>query len=86
LAKAKQVGPETLKHAIGALFSSAISGVRSGTAEEPMPRDVSMKEQSEQILQSLPRFSPAHKLYDGIRKHAEEGLAESRHVKESFED
>ncbi|WP_426418989.1 helix-turn-helix domain-containing protein [Bradyrhizobium genosp. A] len=86
LAKAKQVGPEALKHAIGALFSSAISGVRSGTAGEPMPRDVSMKEQSEQILQSLPRFSPAHKLYDGIRKHAEEGLAESRHVKESFED
>lgn len=86
LAKAKQVGPEALKRAIGALFSSAISGVRSGTAGEPMPRDVSMKEQSEQILQSLPRFSPAHKLYDGIRKHAEEGLTESRHVKESFED
>ncbi|EJN16296.1 Helix-turn-helix protein [Bradyrhizobium sp. YR681] len=86
LEKAKQVGPEALKRAIGALFSSAISGVRSGAAGEPMPRDVSMKEQSEQILQSLPRFSPAHKLYDGIRKHAEEGLAESRHVRESFED
>lgn len=86
LAKAKQVGPDALKHAIGALFSSAISGVRSGTAGEPMPRDISMKEQSEQILKSLPRFSPAHKLYDGIRKHAEEGLADARHVRESFDD
>jgi len=86
LEKAKQVSPKALKHAIGALFSSAVSGVRSGTPGEPMPRDISMKEQSEQILQSLPRFSPAHKLYDGIRKHAEEGLAESRYVKESFED
>ncbi|MCP3392352.1 helix-turn-helix domain-containing protein [Bradyrhizobium sp. CCGB12] len=86
LEKAKQVGPKALKHAIGALFSSAVSGVRSGTPGEPMPRDISMKERSEQVLRSLPRFSPAHKLYDGIRKHAEEGLAESRHVKESFED
>lgn len=86
LEKAKQVSPDVLKEAIGALMSSAVSGVRSGTAGEPMPRDVSMKEKSEAILKSLSRFSPAYKLYDGVRKHAEDGLADSRRVKESFED
>lgn len=86
LEKAKQISPEVFKEATGALFRSAISGVRSGVPGEPMPRDISMKEQSEQILRSLPRFSPAYELYDGIRKHAEEGLAESRHVRESFEE
>jgi transcriptional regulator with XRE-family HTH domain len=86
LEKAKQVSPELLKHAIGALFGSAISGVRTGTPGEPMPRDVSMKEDSAKILQSLPRFSPAYALYEALLKHAEEGLADSRRTKEAFED
>jgi hypothetical protein len=37
-------------------------------------------------VQSLPRFSPAYELYDNLRKHAEEGLADSRRTKEAFED
>ncbi|MDN3279238.1 hypothetical protein QWJ07_33580 [Frankia sp. RB7] len=75
-----------MKEAFGALYSSAIGGVRSGTPGEPMPRDVSMKERSEAILKSLARFSPAYELYDGLRKHAEGGIAQARQVKDSFED
>lgn len=86
LDKAKQVGPEVLKRAIGSLFASAVGGVRSGTPGEPMPRDVQMKEVSESILQSLPRFSPAYELYDYLRKHAEDGIADSRREKDAFED
>ncbi|WP_316176348.1 helix-turn-helix domain-containing protein [Bradyrhizobium sp. SZCCHNRI1073] len=86
LEKARQVSSDLLKEAIGALFGSAISGIRTGTAGEPMPRDVAMKEESETILRSLPRFSPAYELYDGLRKHAEEGLAETRRTREAFED
>ena len=56
-------------------FGSAIGGLRSGAPGEPMPRDLSMKEESEKILQSLPRFSPAFELYDALRKHAEESAA-----------
>jgi hypothetical protein len=51
-----------------------------------MPRDIAMKQESEKILQSMPRFSPAYELYDGLRKHAEEGIADSRRTKEAFED
>ena len=56
LEKAKQVGAEALKGAIGSLFGSAIGGIRSGTPGEPMPRDVQMKDESERILRSLPRI------------------------------
>jgi hypothetical protein len=45
-----------------------------------------MLEDCSRILQSISRFSPAYALYDELRKHAEEGLADSRRVKESFED
>jgi hypothetical protein len=86
LEKAKQVSPEVLKRANSSLFSSAIGGIRSGTPGEPMPRDIEMREESEKILQSLPRFSPAYELYDNLRKHAEEGIADSRRTKEAFED
>jgi len=86
LEKAKQVSPEALKGAISSLFGSAISGIRSGTPGEPMPRDLEMKKTSEETLQSLPRFSPAYELYDSVRKHAEQGLADSRRTKEAFED
>lgn len=48
-----------------------------------MPRDVSMKEQSEAILKSLARFSPAYELYDGLRKQAEAGIAQAPHVPRS---
>jgi hypothetical protein len=86
LDKAKQIGPKALKRAIGSLFGSAIGGIRSGTPGEPMPRDIEMKEESEKILQSLPRFSPAFELYDGFRKHAERGIADSRRERDAFED
>jgi hypothetical protein len=86
LDKAKQVSPDILKQATSSLFGSAIGGVRSGTPGEPMTRDINMKDESEKILRSLPRFSAAYELYDSLRKHAEEGIADSRRVKEAFED
>jgi transcriptional regulator with XRE-family HTH domain len=86
LDKAKQISSDILKKAISSLFSSAIGDLRSGTPGEPMPRDIEMKEESEKILQSLPRFSAAFELYDALRKHAEEGIADSRREKEAFED
>jgi transcriptional regulator with XRE-family HTH domain len=86
LEKAKQVGANALKGAISSLYGSAIGGIRSGTPGEPMPRDLQMKKDSEEILRSLPRFSPAYELYDVLRKHAEDGIADSRRTRESFED
>jgi transcriptional regulator with XRE-family HTH domain len=86
LTKAQQIGSDTLKGAISSLYGSAISGLRTGTAGEPMPRDLEMKQACEEILHSLPRFSPAFELYDVLRKHAEGGIAESRRTKEAFED
>ncbi len=86
LEKAKQISPKALKGAISSLFGSAIGGVRSGTPGEPMPRDIEMKEESEKILQSLPRFSAAYELYDALRKHAEQGIDYSKLEKEDFED
>jgi len=66
LNKAKQVGPDALKNVFRSLYGAAVSGMRSGTAGEPMPRDLETKKRCEGILQTLPRFSPAFELYDGL--------------------
>jgi hypothetical protein len=75
-----------LKNVLGSLMGSAISGIRSGIAGEPMPQDIEMKEKSEEALRTLLRFSPAFELYDEMRRHADDRIADSRRTKEAFED
>jgi transcriptional regulator with XRE-family HTH domain len=86
LERAKILGSEPLKNVLGSLMGSAISGIRSGIAGEPMPQDIEMKEKSEEALRTLPRFSPAFELYDEMRRHADDRIADSRRTKEAFED
>lgn len=86
LEKARQLGEKSLKQSQGALYGAAIGGIRTGAAGEPMPRDIKMKELSEEVLRTLPRFSPSFELYDMLRKHAEAEIADSRRTREAYED
>lgn len=52
------------------LYSASVSGMRSGTPGEPMPRDLDDKKKAEDILAGLSRVSPAYDLFDQIRKSA----------------
>jgi hypothetical protein len=51
LDKAKQHGKETLDNAVNALYSSAITGLRSGIPGEPFPQDIMMRDETEKALQ-----------------------------------
>lgn len=86
LDKANQYGVEVLETAIGALFSSVISGVISSHPGEPAPRDVNIRDEAEKALQVIPRFSPARRLYENLKKHAEERIEQSIRERETFED
>ena len=75
LEKCKQVSNEVLDNMIGALFSSAISGGKSGTPGAPYPRDEKLKKDSEDAINALAsRFCPAHRLYNELRKYAEQEI------------
>lgn len=86
LDKASQHGKEALDSAASALFSSAISGVKSGTPGEPFPRDVMMRDEAEKALLEIPRFAPARGLYESLKKHAEANIGISLREREAFED
>ncbi len=86
LTAAKSHGSKCLESATSALYCAAVSGGKQGTPGEPFPRDVEALEKVKSILDSLPRFSPAYRLYDLIKLDAEKNIAESLKEREQFEE
>lgn len=83
--KAKQHGKEMLENAMSALYISAIPDSKSGIPGEPFPEDVKMHDNAEKALQEIPRFAPARRLYESLKKSAEDGINRSRRDREAFE-
>ncbi len=75
LQKAQAFGPQTLDDAVGALVSSAVSGVKGGTPGQPFPRDIELRDGSEKAMKEVPRLSPSYMLYERLKKIADENIA-----------
>ncbi|AEG00353.1 helix-turn-helix domain-containing protein [Methylomonas methanica] len=86
LDKAKQHGKELLDNAVSALYSSATTGLKRGCPGEPFPEDILMRDEAEKALQEIPRFAPAYRLYESLKKHAETDINRSIKEAEAFED
>lgn len=86
LEAAKSHGSKCLESATSALYCAAVSGEKQGTPGEPFPRDVEALEKAKSVLDSLPRFSPAYRLYEIIKQDAEKNIAESLKERELFEE
>lgn len=86
LTAAKSHGNKCLEAATSALYCMTMNGGKQGTPGEPFPRDVEALKKAGSVLESLPRFSPAYRLYDLIKRDAEKNIAESLKERELFED
>lgn len=58
------------------LQSTELTGMRSGTAGQPFPEDVHLRESCEQLLETLEVGSRAHDFYMGLRARAVGNLEE----------
>jgi transcriptional regulator with XRE-family HTH domain len=87
---AQSFGEQAVRDTTSNLFSSAISGVRSGAAGQPFPEDIALLEAANKVLAKLGAFDPAHHLYEGLRKYAQQAIdsqvAERKLVEEENED
>jgi hypothetical protein len=85
LAAADALGPEMLEHARQALSSAPTTGSRSGTAGEPFPEDVALKEQAREAKnrQTDPR---AREFYDELERHATWAVEDQIRREEEFLD
>jgi hypothetical protein len=69
--QAQKAGLEPYKRVVSYLWSSAISGGRIGTPGQPMPEDVSIRDQALKVLEQLPAGSPEYRFYESLAKDRE---------------
>jgi len=74
LEKARQAGGKTYDKVEGALYGSAISGLKHGTAGQPFPEDIALRDQAEEALTGLSRFAPSRPLYEALKAHASSSI------------
>ncbi|QUS59156.1 helix-turn-helix domain-containing protein [Pseudovibrio brasiliensis] len=85
LSRARALGHH--EHATRMLAISASSGSsRSGTAGEPMPLDVQLRDESQKLLDKLPRLSPARRLYEIVNNDAKAEIKRSLKEREEWDD
>ena len=77
LERCKAVSREVLTDAVDELRVAATTGSWSGTAGEPMPRDIAARDSAEEILATLSRLSPAFPLYKSILDSAKHNIERS---------
>jgi Helix-turn-helix. len=77
LATAKQYGPKVLEQAMYELYAAATTGMKSGTAGEPFPQDIHMRDAATEVLAKTPRHLPEYDLYEMIKRSAESDIARS---------
>lgn len=71
---------------ISSLYRSAVNGVSRSAPGQPSSKDLDMKQEAEKVLSELSRFSIAFRLYDGLRRHAEQSIQMNHAVRGAFDD
>jgi hypothetical protein len=86
LRRCQAVDPEVLEHAVVQLYACATSGMRSGQAGKPMPRDLEDVAQADIVLAKLSRLDPAYRLFNAIKESAQRSIDEALRAAEMFEE
>ncbi|MGE0769701.1 MAG: helix-turn-helix domain-containing protein [Hyphomicrobiaceae bacterium] len=86
LERCQQFGKDCYRRGSNNLFSSAVSGMRSGTPGEPFPEDLALRENATAALKGMPPFACGVDLYQGILRYAESSIRQSLRDAEAFDD
>lgn len=86
LDRANSFGKEIVKNGISSMYSSTMSGMRSGTPGQPFAKDILARDKSTEILQKLSPLSPAHRLFTLIKDSAEREIESAYKESEYFAD
>ena len=68
------------------VYACATSGMRSGQAGEPFPRDLDDVAQADIVLAKLSRLDPAYRLFNAIKESAQRSIDEKLRAEEMFEE
>lgn len=85
LSQAELISEKAVKDISSALWSSAVSGGRTGVAGEPFKEDVVLQEHAEKALNGMSRMDPSHRLYGWLLQHAKDNIERQAHEKRAME-
>ena len=74
LERAHTVNAGCYRNVTGRLMGCAMSGTRSGTAGEPMPQDVAIRDEATAVARQLDAGSPANRFYASLAESAEKSI------------
>jgi hypothetical protein len=74
LQSAGRLGEGARREMVGALYGSAISGVRSGTPGQPYPEDIEQRDRSLALADKMPRGSAEEAFYRDLAKSADKSI------------
>lgn len=77
LERAAAVSPDAHSLGIEMLVSAAVTGMKSGSLGEPMPRDLEARDRATEALLGLGALSPARRLYEAILEDAKRDIAQA---------
>lgn len=86
LAKAQAISSQLYDDVLGDLYWSAVGGERSGTPGEPFPKDVHLKEITDEKLAMVPVFAERYALYKQVNEHASAKVSAARREAEESDD
>lgn len=70
LERAYKVSSACYRRVCSSLHTSLLQGVRSGTAGQPFPEDITQRDKSYEIMSKLPQGSPASKFFKSLYEEA----------------
>ncbi|HEJ6518412.1 hypothetical protein [Pseudomonas aeruginosa] len=85
LSQAELISDKAVKDISSALWSSAVSGGRTGLAGEPFREDVLLQEYAEKTLKGMSRMDPAYRLYGWLLQYAKDNIERQADEKRSME-
>lgn len=77
LERAEAFGEDCYRDVAFEFHRVAMSGMRTGTAGEPYPRDIELRNRCQAVLPTLPPGSPVERLVRGVLSGAERNIREA---------
>lgn len=86
LNQAELINEQAVKDISSALWSSALTGSRSGVVGEPFKEDVAIHAHAAKVLSGLSKMDPAYRLYSGLLQDTKENIERQARTKRAMED
>ncbi len=86
LERALHAGNACYRRVSNYIYNCARSGTRHGISGQPFPQDIALRDRAREMASRLPAGTPAHRLFESLRKYAEAEIRDQIARDEELDD